>query len=71
MTVERRRAVVEGVVVEQLIPSETWDAAVTWCFCGARSCAHFDTGYPWCVRCQDHHRHPETCPGITEAGTDA
>lgn len=30
-----------------------------------------DAGQACCLRCRDHHRHPETCPGILEDGTDA
>ncbi|MGZ4574771.1 MAG: hypothetical protein ACXVXY_07210 [Mycobacteriaceae bacterium] len=29
-----------------------------------------DTGRPCCVRCQSHHRHPETCRGVDEDGED-
>lgn len=29
------------------------------------------TGYPCCLRCREHHRHPETCPGITPDGEPA
>lgn len=35
---------------------------MTDCPCGTRyPCAHEDAGYPWCDRCKQHHRHPETC----------
>ena len=32
------------------------------CPCGEHlPCALEDTGYPWCVNCSEHHRHPELC----------
>lgn len=39
------------------------------CPCGSDlPCAHEDAGYPWCRACMDHHRHPETCAGLTPEG---
>lgn len=38
------------------------DSADEWCI------ALEETGYPFCPRCREHHRHPETCPGITPDG---
>lgn len=36
-----------------------------WCF------ALEDTGYPYCARCQEHHREWPDCPGITSTGEPA
>jgi len=42
--------------------SATRDGHDARCPCGERlPCAMADVGYPWCVNCLEHHRHPELC----------
>lgn len=67
----------EAAIREAVTPTDADVAAAT--DGGASDCplgddwhdTYIATGYPCCVRCQTHHRHPETCPGINPDGTEA